>query len=145
MFVTKLVNPTRKMEALLSCRRWPLYHQTCIHFCLPEKSKCQNDMFCYSQLMSPPSKCYFSIYIVPHCTPHRQTHAGTQTLTHTNCIQKITSLPRRCLKITSVPHHSTNHSPGLRFFPPLLFPSLSPCLTILGFSLHFTSALNCQA
>ncbi len=71
-------------------------------------------------------------------------HAGTQALTHTNCIQKITSLPCRCLKITSVPHHSTNHSPGLLFFF-LLFPSLSPFLTTLGLSLHFTSALNCQA
>lgn len=100
-------------------------------------------MFCFSQLSSPPSKCYFSICIVPHYTPLRRPHACTQTLTHTNCIQKITSLPCR-LKITSVPHHPTNHSPGLLFFF-LLSPSLLPCLTILVFSLHFNSALNCQA
>lgn len=75
-------------------------------------------------------------------TRRRQSHARTQTLAHTNCIQKITSLPRRCLKITSVPHHSTNHSPGLLPPPP---PPPSPCLTILGFFLHFNSALNCQA
>lgn len=70
-----------------------------------------------------------------------RTHAHKHS--HTNCIQKITSLPCR-LKITSVPHHPTNHSPGLLFFF-LLSPSLLPCLTILVFSLHFNSALNCQA
>lgn len=36
-------------------------------------------------------------------------------------------------------------TPRVSFFFPLLSPSLSPCLTILGFSLHFNSALNCQA
>lgn len=98
---------------------------------------------CFAFLsLSPPSKCYFSICIVAHYTPLRRLHGRTQTLPHTNCIQKITSLPCR-LKITSVPHHPTNHSPGLLF--PLLSPSLLPCFTILVFSLHLNSALNCQA
>lgn len=103
----------------------------------------QNKMFCRSQLMSPPSNCYFGICIVPPHTPHSQTCACT----HANCIQKITSPPCRCLKITSVPRHSTNHTLGISLFfsLPLLFPSLSPYLTILGFSLHFNLALNCRA
>ncbi len=132
------------MVALLLFRRWPLYHETCINFCLPEKSKCQNDMFCFPQLMSPPSKCYFSICIVPHCTPHRQNACG-YTSTHTHKLHPenyITSLPLSENYICPSPfHQSLPRSPF--FF--LLFPSLSPFLTILGLSLHFTSALNCQA
>lgn len=82
-------------------------------------------MFCLPLSLSLPSKGYFSICIVAHYTPLRPLHGHTQTLTHPNCIQKITSLPCR-LKITSVLHHPTNHSPGLLFFPSPL--PLSPAL-----------------
>lgn len=76
-------------------------------------------------------------------THHTDTHAHPclYTNTHTNCIQKITSLPCR-LKITSVPHHSTNHSPGLLFSPLFLSFRLA---SLFSASLHFNSALNCQA
>lgn len=117
--------------------------KTCINCHLPKTSKCQNEMFCFSRLMSPPSKCCYSVCIVSHYTVHRQMHACAQT--HTNCISKITSLPRRCLKITSVPHRYTNHSLGLLFFSP------SPLTPSFAFPHYFRlfpplySALNCQA
>lgn len=80
---------------------------------------------------------HFPICIVPHSTQKKKNaRIHTQALSHTNCIQKITSLPCR-LKIRAVPHHSTNHSPGLSLSLPLL-----PYLTILVFSLHFNSALK---
>lgn len=87
---------------------------------------------------------HFTICIVPHYT--QQMHAYAQTLSHKNCIQKITSLLCR-LKIRSVPHHSTNHSPVLFLTHSLslslalfLFLSLLPFLTILVFFLHFNLA-----
>lgn len=75
--------------------------------------------------MSPPSKSYHLHCLTIHSV---QTYACVQTLTPTNCIQKITSLPCRCLKITSVPHCCTNHSMGLLLFLHYHLLSLSPLI-----------------
>lgn len=74
-------------------------------------------IFLCSSLLRPPSKCCLSI-----CVPSQYNTHTTRIQTNYICPPPIT--------------------PQTSFFSPL--PSPSPCLTILGFSLHFNSALNCQ-
>lgn len=105
-------------------------------FCLPKRCKRQN-MFCFSLSLSPPSKCYFSICIVAHYTPLRRLRGRTQIAS-----RKLHHFPvvwKLHLSLTIPPI-----TPQVSLFP-LLSPSLLPCFTILVFSLHLNSALNCQA
>lgn len=146
MFATKLVRVRTKWKLPLLLWRWPLYranlHPFIFFFCHPKRSKCQNDMFCFSRLMSPPSECCFSICIGP-----RRNAAPTVARAHTNTRAHklhpenyITSPPLSENYICPSPFHQS--LPRSASPPP---PPPSPCLTILGFFLHFNSALNCQA
>lgn len=77
-----------------------------------------------------------------HITHHADRRMHEHTYTHKlHSENYITSLPLSENYICpSQFHQSLPRSP---FFS--LFASLLPCLPILGFSLHFNSALNCQA
>lgn len=119
-----------------------------------KQSRCQNEThFVSLRWWVPPSKCYFSIWIVPHFIPRKHTnrHIGTPThaRTHTNThkhshklhLENYITSPAVVWKL----HLSPTIPPITPQVSSFLFPSLSPYLTILGFSLHFNSALNCQA
>lgn len=79
-------------------------------------------------------------YLTIHNT---QTYLCTKPHTQIAC-SKLHHFPAVVWKLHLSPHCFTNHSTGLLYFVAPA-PSLLPSLTILGSTLHFSSALLCQA